>query len=439
MIAPSDKLLFWFAALLPFLALSGMAPHTAPLTLALFLSLGLVACVDAVRARRRVGELKAFLPPLVRLARHRAGVIPITVQRETAEDAVLTLGLALPREFAAGEGALTVRLAAGLTTGRADWPCLPATRGLYRVDRCFVQLASPWGLWRARGAPGCQSEIRVYPDLLGDERGMALAFLNRPAVGIHRQRLVGQGREFERLRDYLPGDSFDDVHWKATAKRGRPVTKLYQIERTQEMYVAVDCSRLSGRSSGGDPALEKFITTALALGLLARRQGDRFGVIAFSDRLLRFLRAGSGRAHYNACRDALSTLQTEPIAPDFDEFFASMRLRVRRRSLVVVLTDLADPTTAEIFARNIRALANRHVVVAGMVRPPELRPLFSAPDLEATEQLYGALAGHLLWTDLRQVERVLRRQGVKLVHAPWARLTECLAQEYLSVKARQLL
>ena len=69
--------------------------------------------------------------------------------------------------------------------------------------------------------------------------------MNRGAFGVHAQRQVGQGREFEKLREYAPGDSYIDIHWKATAKRGRPVTKLYQVERTQEVYVIIDASRLA--------------------------------------------------------------------------------------------------------------------------------------------------------------------------------------------------
>src|SRR5204863_1117351 len=92
-----------------------------------------------------------------------------------------------------------------------------------------------------------RSEIRVYPNLLNERKNLAALFLHRGSFGMHAQRQIGKGRDFEKLREYIPGDSYDEVHWKATAKRGRPVTKIFQIERTQEVYVIIDASRLSAR------------------------------------------------------------------------------------------------------------------------------------------------------------------------------------------------
>jgi uncharacterized protein (DUF58 family) len=80
----------------------------------------------------------------------------------------------------------------------------------------------------------CRAELRVYPNLLGERRAVASIFLRRALPGVHSARQIGKGRDFEKLRDYVPGDSFDDIHWKATAKRAHPVTKVFQIERTQE-------------------------------------------------------------------------------------------------------------------------------------------------------------------------------------------------------------
>ena len=105
-----------------------------------------------------------------------------------------------------------------------------------------------------------QSEIRVYPNLFTERRNLAALFLHRGAFGLHAQRQVGKGREFEKLREYMPGDSFDEIHWKATAKRGRPITKVFQIERTQEVYVVIDASRLSARPTRH--ATKRFWTAA---------------------------------------------------------------------------------------------------------------------------------------------------------------------------------
>src|SRR5207247_4961504 len=103
------------------------------------------------------------------------------------------------------------------------------------------------GFWAARKSVATKSEVRVYPNLFNERKNLAALFLHRGAFGLHAQRQVGKGREFEKLREYIPGDGYDEIHWKATAKRGRPVTKVFQIERTQEVYVVIDASRLSAR------------------------------------------------------------------------------------------------------------------------------------------------------------------------------------------------
>jgi uncharacterized protein (DUF58 family) len=139
-------------------------------------------------------------------------------------------------------------------------------------------------------------EIRVYPNLFDERKNLSGLFLNK-GLGIHTQRQVGKGRDFEQLREYLPGDSFEDIHWKTTAKRGEPITKVYQIERTQQIYVIIDASRLSARSPEANSApiqgdaqtavadlttmLQRFITSALIMALAAERQGDMFGLLTF--------------------------------------------------------------------------------------------------------------------------------------------------------------
>src|SRR5207248_429659 len=111
------------------------------------------------------------------------------------------------------------------------------------------------------------------------DRATAALFLKTSDPGMQLRRQVGKGREFDNLRQYMPGDSFEDVHWKATARRAYPVVKLYRVEHAQEVYAILDSSRLSAR----EDLLEAYIEAALHLALVAERQGDRFGLVTFSD------------------------------------------------------------------------------------------------------------------------------------------------------------
>ena len=237
----------------------------------------------------------------------------------------------------------------------------------------------------------------------------------------------------------MPGDSYEDIHWKATAKRGRPITKLYQVERTQEIYVIVDASRLSHRMAGDQPALERFITSALTLGLVAERQGDHFGLITFSNQVTRFIRASGGRAHFDACRDTLYTLKTDRVTPNYDELCAFIKLRLRRRALLLILTDLSDPLLSEQFRTSIQPLTRQHIMLVNMFRRPGVEQLFSKTPALSTDDLYMKLGGHMMWHDLRELSRSLQSRGVGMSLVENDRLSAELVSQYMMIKQRQAL
>ena len=121
---------------------------------------------------------------------------------------------------------------------QVEWPCVARQRGLFAIERAWIEVVSPFGFWGWRAAQTVQAELRVYPNLLAERRNVAAIFLRRTMAGNHAQRAAGQGREFEKLREYLGGDSLGDVHWKASAKRGQLVDESpSKVERTHEVYV----------------------------------------------------------------------------------------------------------------------------------------------------------------------------------------------------------
>jgi uncharacterized protein (DUF58 family) len=325
-----------------------------------------------------------------------------------------------------------------LPPGAAEftWRASPRRRGLYLIDSVQLEAPSPFGLWAVHAAQPTALEIRVYPNL---RRGRDLKALRRGLGGMRSVRQIGRGREFEKLREHVPGDGFDEIHWKATARRGHPITKVFQVERTQEVYIVIDASRLSARPAGGETALEQAIVAGLIVGAAAERRGDLFGIAAFSNQVETFTRARNGKAHYAACRDSIYRLHPREVAPDFEEIATFLRLRLRRRALLLFLTSLDDPAIAESFTKATRLLARRHLVVAGMLRPQWVGPLFRDPDVQTTEDVYRHLAGHLAWRRLREVESELGHQGVRLALLDPEQFGAGLIGIYDEVKQRQLL
>ncbi len=540
MIIPRNRLLLWFAVVvLPFSLLGAVEPAAAGISLAAIAGLLVLALADAAASRTSLAGISLQLPDVARMSKDREAKLEVRIRNERRRPKNLRLALALPREIESPQEDAWVALPPDCEWSLLTWPCLPRRRGNYQLEGAHLEADSPLGFWAARRHVPAQSEIRVYPDLFTERRNLAALFLHRGSFGLHAQRQVGKGREFEQLRDYIPGDGFDEIHWKATAKRGRPVTKVFQIERTQEVYVVIDASRLSARPvpnsrpRTGDPAaclghrpsplgsnlgdrpsaigsslgdrpsavgyslgdqlsaigystaaghnnvprpltpihapsegdsvafkaghgeatrtrtqdspvasqptttLERFVTAALVLGLAAEQQGDLFGLLTFTDQVKTFVRAKNGQAHFNACRDALYTLQPQIVTPDYDEVATFIRLRLRRRALLVYLTSLDDPVLAESFIRNLDLLRHQHLVIVNMLQPPGVAPVFSNPNLASMDELYQHLGGHLLWQNLRELEKVLQRRGVRFSLLQNERLSADLVSQYLGLKQRQ--
>ncbi len=433
MIVPRSRLLIWFAlTVLPAAVLAGVHPPAAAICLAIISAVVVVMVLDAVMARHALEGLHLEAPLLSRLAMGKDGLIELRLQSRTPKSRTVRVALPLPTEFVTACEELVVSIPAGTEWSKFPWACRPQKRGNFSLRSAHLETPSPLGFWSKRRTLPIEAVIRVYPNMEKERAALALMF--RGAFGTHALRQVGKGREFEKLRDYVPGDGSEDIHWKATARRGRPVTKVFQIERTQEVYVAIDSSRLSAREN----AIERHLSSALLIGMAAEQQSDLFGLLSFSDRVEHFVRARNGASHYQACRDAIHSLQPREVNPDFNEACTFIRLRLRRRALVIFLTALDDPVIAEDFLRNVDLIARQHLVIVGMIKPAGMAPLFSR-DITSRDELYDQLGGHLRWHRLEELSRKLQRRGVKLAVLDGERMGLRLVSEYLNIKRRQIL
>ncbi len=434
---PSARLIWLVLAFgFPAAALGALDAAVRPAALAAMAALAIAMLLDATLRRRALAGIRVELPELVRFFKDREAGIGVRVHNSTGGARRVRIGIVAPGGIEAAKEEQLVDLPAGALAAGIVWRCTPRRRGRYHVETCYLEAPSPLGLWAVRRRQAAALEIRVYPNL---RRDADLRALRRGAQGLHALRQVGRGREFEKLREYVAGDGFDEIHWKATARRGRPITKVFQVERTQEVYVVIDASRLSGRSAGNETALERAIAAALVVGAAAERRGDLFGLAAFSHQVEAFTRARNGKTHYGACRDAIYQLHTRPVSPDFDEIATFLRLRLRRRALLLFLTQLDDPVLGENFVRATKLLARRHLVLAGMLRPPAAQPLFRNPEAASSENIYRQLAGHLAWRKLRELEGTLAKQGVRLALLEPESFSGSLIGLYDEVKQRQLL
>ena len=469
MIAPRTNLVAWAAAIiLPLSILAGVVGSLRSISVLGIAVFALASLVDLLLGLGKYRPLEFQIPPQNRVTAGRGFELGLKLSGTGLRGGAIRLGLDLPPTVKADQSSIALRIKGDLVNLLVPVKAVAEQRGAYPINRLFFDWVSPARFWVFREERPLKSELRVYPDLALEGRKIA-HFLNRGGFGVHRQRQIGRGREFEKLREYEPGDSFDSIHWKAAAKRQKPITKVFQVEKSQEVYLAIDSSRLSSRSipvsssssssssssivPAGDPLeepgragapphqtiLERFIAAALLAGATAERQGDLFGLITFSDKVDQMARARSGSLHFNHCRDLLVNLQPKLVAPDFEDIAATLLNRLTKRSLLVFLTSLDDSVTGENFLLASRFLARRHLVMAIMLLPPGTQPLFSAPGVEHPDQIYDNIAGHLRWAKLQELRKQLLQAGVRFHLAPHQNFTLTVVSEYLATKRRQLL
>jgi uncharacterized protein (DUF58 family) len=455
MIVPRTRLIVILAvALLPLAMASAWRPALTPLAWAAALLTAAAAALDAALAGRRLEGVAVVVAEVVRLTVDRPAEVVVRIAKRQKPGLRLRVALALPRQIVTDQEISEIVLAADQEAMTILWPCRATRRGEFHLGRCDLETGSRAGLWGIRRRYNLDSAIRVYPNLVGG-RDRLRGLFRRREWGLRAQRRVGKGREFEQLRDYLPGDSFEDIDWKATARRRHPVTRIYQVEQAQEIYLVLDASRLSTRSAAyvierrgqardgtaeaETTIFDHYVTAALVMAVVADQMSDRFGLLIFSDKPETFVKAGRGKAHYNACRDALYTRMPRPVAPDFDELFTFIGTNLRKRSLLVFLTGLDDPVVGDGFIHAMPLAARQHLLMVNMFRPPGAHPLFSSADVHGVQGIYQHLVGHMLWESLSETRRRLKQHGVGFTLLNKDQLCSQLVSQYLQVKQRQVL
>ncbi|MCD4819213.1 MAG: DUF58 domain-containing protein [Candidatus Cloacimonetes bacterium] len=407
----------------------------------------LILLIDIYISISDIEQIKLEISPIIRLSQNKIGKIEINIEQNSEKELNLKFALALPCEFANEHNIIHLKLKKSKKKYRFNWLTKCDKRGRYQIEYFFIGLSSKWKLWDFRRKSKINVEIRVYPDLSVSRKELATFFLKRGISGVHRQQQMGKGREFEKLRDYLPGDSYEDIHWKATAKRQKPITKIFQIERTQEIYLIIDTARSSGKplpnelpeSKTESIILEKYINSALLMALTIQKQHDAFGLITFSDKVDRFIKAKAGNSSFKLCRDALFSIKTQKTNPNFEELFTFIRTNVKKRALLIFFTDLEEKVIWEKFHEKIDLISRKHFVIVNMLKTKDSNVIFSNEKIEDLNDIYYELENHLHWYNLVEAKKNLKVKGVQMNLIESRNYTSETIMTYLNAKQRQIL
>lgn len=314
-----------------------------------------------------------------------------------------------------------------------------SARGDYGFGDIVVRWPSPWGLTvRQAAIPACEV-VKVYPNINEARRHEIAARRNRlHLTGLRRTRLRGQGREFESLRDYVRGDEMRHISWTATARKGRLITRQYQVERNQSIVVMIDAGRLMTSRIDNLSKLDHAINAALAIGYVSTSGSDNVGLLVFNRQVVTYLPPRRGHAQLNAMSEALYNVNAQMIEPSYARAFQYLSQHCKKRSLVVILTDLVDRDASSELLAYTAALLPRHLPLIVTIGDNDLRALVSETPENVQDVYRQSVAEELLQQREEALARITELGGLAL-DVPAGELSIRLVNKYLEVKERGLL
>jgi uncharacterized protein (DUF58 family) len=322
---------------------------------------------------------------------------------------------------------------------RLSYRTISPRRGAYRFGPVDLQVSREDGWWRRQVRVPLAHDVAVFPNIVAIKRvQLTLRRGLRALAGLRRARPPGASTAFAGLRDYVRGDDVRRVSWSATARRDRPVVVEVEAERGQQVMIALDCGRLMTAPAGDLDKLDHAVNAALMLAWVAQAYGDRVGLMTFDDRVTSFLKPERGSLQLRRITEALYAIRPEYMEPDFGHAMTHLALRLGRRSMIVVLTDVQDPQASRELMAHCLRLAARHLVLVVAMSDPAMVGARDAP-MTTSSRAYEWAAAEEFMASRRESFELLRRGGVLGLDVVAGRLSPALVERYMELKERALL
>lgn len=311
----------------------------------------------------------------------------------------------------------------------------PARRGSFALRDLTLRVDGPLGLVARQSTRPCEGLVRVYPPFRARaEAELRLTRARLAEFGLRAAAVRGGGTEFDALREYTVDDEFGRVDWAATARAGKPIVRTYRAERNQTVLVLLDTGRTMAGLAGDLPRLDHALDATMMLAALATRLGDRAGLVTFAERVHAVVAPSNRADHLARVADALYALEPRLVESDHRAAFVHTLARFRRRTLLVVLTELVAQALEQTLVPALPLVARDHLVIVAAPRDPQVDEWAHAVPTQASTAYRKAAAVQALDQRARITAR-LQRAGVIVVDEVPGRLAPVLADTYLRVKS----
>ncbi len=437
MILPGRTCLMLTALAIAVLIAAPMLPALLPAALLLDVALLALVLLEGWLLPRR-NELTAEPTAWPRLELGATGTVGFWVANRSRRAVTVTVRPYFPlADLAVDEPEQVVTVAAH-ERALVRFNVRPLRRGRTHLPTVELTVRGQLDLARRRWTHPVQHGVMVFPNLRAvAEYEQLRRHRALRQFGVHRMRMIGAGREFEQLREYMPDDDFGDINWKATARRREPITNVYQAERAQDLLLAVECGRMMGNPVGARTALDHAVDAAIMLTHLSVRGGDRVGLALFRDTVTTFLKPAGGQQAAKRVVEKLTDAQSEGVFPSFSELAQAVRVNQNRRAMLFLFTDLNDPQLARNLAQVMPQLARRHVCVVVSLYDALLAKVADAP-AHSPAAVCQVLAARRLAAEREAHTRELVKAGVQVLQCAADQVTLDVINRYLQIKMRQM-
>jgi uncharacterized protein (DUF58 family) len=323
--------------------------------------------------------------------------------------------------------------------GSASYTVRPMERGDVTLGAAYLRYQSGSHFAERWARADLKQTVRVFPDLEDAKRHNI--YLSRARQIELERRLIrqrGVGREFESLREYQPGDEFRNICWTATARRGKHVTKLFQVERSQAVWIVMDAGRLMRARVGELSKLDLSVNAALSLAQIALYSGDRTGLLVYGRNIQQRVGLGRGLGHMRSIIESLASVREEVAEADHLRAAATLLQLQKQRALIIWVTDLADTSMTPDVIESASQILAKHLLLFTVIAQTDLNELSARYPGSAEEMYEIAAAQELVHRRESLISKVRNRGALALEIAP-SRLTTELVNQYLKVKERNLI
>ncbi|ADY28047.1 DUF58 domain-containing protein [Cellulophaga lytica] len=320
-----------------------------------------------------------------------------------------------------------------------EYTVRPVERGEYYFGNLNIYVSTPLRIVKRRFLYLKNQMVPVYPSIIQMQKYDFLAISNKLSeFGMKKIRRIGHTQEFEQIKEYVPGDDFRTINWKATAKSNQLMVNQYQDEKSQPIYSVIDTGRVMKMPFNGLKLLDYAINSTLAFSNVALKKNDKTGMISFSKNIETFLPAVQKPTYLNSILEKLYNISTEYTDSDFGLLYAHIKRKVNHRSLLLLYTNFEHITAMRRQLPFLLAIAKKHVLVVVFFENTELEELIntSADDLQG---IYHKTIAEKFSMDKKLMQKELQQYGIQTILTKPEELTINTINKYLEIKARGLL